>query len=600
MSRKLTLPLLLFCFIFPVVGQNLGDQSSAGFTNARTYANVDIPVLRPPLRLFDTIDLSGITNANSMALFENQFLVAQRGSALTPITYKLFSRQGAEVWTQTMTGANADFRFVPAFSRSLVILGGESTASVKAVSLVDGSVLWSDVAGDTNGRFPAVTDNYAIYAGSNKVGARTLDGTVFFQQLTTTAASAIAVRDDSLYFLTRDRALWAINLTTKTSKWGPLSNVASDGASLIATEKFVFVNDPANGIVAALNAATGSLEWIHDDLEGTFATQPALALAYGRLYVFRSDDGSGDAAVSVYDANTGEPLWTVTEPGAGLKDAFIADNTMYYYHAGEQIRARDAATGALLWSIAKPNVRALSGAKRQLFVLLDTSIQIYVPMNEIFMPQLANGEGQTSLIMLANTGSQPVEATVFFYDEDGNPASVPLRTYGTKSELDVTIAPNSSLGIQTQDKGGALIVGWVRVVSDQPLRGTTDFQFTEDLEIVREAGVADAVPIGSANVFISVGGGFNAGVAVANPTEQDGNLTFRLLTSSGVELASKTFPLVSGGHMARFVSELFSDEVGTAFEGTLVIESTVPVAIIAIRTKGGVQISSYPVGQAVR
>ena len=600
MSRKLTLPLLLLCFIFPVVGQNLGDQSSAGFTNARTYANVDIPVLRPPLRLFDTIDLSGITNANSVALFENHLVVGQPGSALTPITYKMFTRQGTEVWTQTLTGANPDFRFVPAFSRSLVILGGESTTSVKAVSVADGSVLWSDVAGDTNGRFPAVTDNYAIYAGSNKIEARTLDGTVFWQQAVTTAASAIAVRDDSLYFLTQDRALWAINLATKTPKWGPLSNVASDGASLIATEKYVFVNDPANGIVGAITAATGELVWSHTDLEGTFATQPALALAYGHLYVFRSDDGNGDAAVSVYDANTGEPLWTVTEPGAGLSDAFIADNTLYYYHASEQIRARDAATGALLWSIAKSDVRALSGAKRQLFVLLDDEIEIYVPMNEIFMPQLANGSGQTTLIMLANTGSQPVESTVIFYDEDGNPVSVPLRTYGTKSELDVTVAPNSSLGIQTQDKGGDLIVGWVRVVSDGSLRGTTDFQFTEDLEIVREAGVADALPIGSANVFISVGGGFNAGVAVANPTEQDANLTFRLMTSSGVELASKTNPLVSGGHVAKFVSELFSDEVGTAFEGTLVIESTIPVAITAIRTKGGIQISSYPVGQAVR
>ena len=295
MSRKLTLPLLLLCFIFPVVGQNLGDQSSAGFTNARTYANVDIPFLRPPLRLFDTIDLSGITNANSVALFENHLVVGQPGSALTPITYKMFTRQGTEVWTQTLTGANPDFRFVPAFSRSLVILGGESTTSVKAVSVADGSVLWSDVAGETNGRFPAVTDNYAIYAGSNKIEARTLDGTVFWQQAVTTAASAIAVRDDSLYFLTQDRALWAINLATKTPKWGPLSNVASDGASLIATEKYVFVNDPANGIVGAITAATGELVWSHTDLEGTFATQPALALAYGHLYVFRSDDGNGDA-----------------------------------------------------------------------------------------------------------------------------------------------------------------------------------------------------------------------------------------------------------------------------------------------------------------
>jgi hypothetical protein len=335
-------------------------------------------------------------------------------------------------------------------------------------------------------------------------------------------------------------------------------------------------------------------------LLGTLATEPALALAYGRLYVFRSQNGDGDAAVNAYDANTGELQWTITEPGPGLSHAFIADNTIYYYQGDAQIRARDAATGALLWSIAKPGVRALTGGKRQLLVLLSSSIEVYVSMNEIFMPQLANGSGLTTLIMLANTVSEPVEATVYFYDEEGSPVLVPLHSLGTESQLDVTVPPNSSLGIQTEDTGGNLIVGWVRVVSGAPLRGTTDFQFTEDDEIVREAGVADALPIGSANVFISVGGPFNAGVAMANPTEQDAEVTLRLLDSAGTELASKTVSIPAGGHVAKFVNEFFEDEVGTAFEGTLAIDSDVPVVVTAIRTKGGVQISSYPVGQAVR
>ncbi len=598
MSRKLILPLLLLCFSLPVVGQNLGDQSTAGFTNARTYTNVDVPVLRPPLRRFETVDLSGMTNATSLAVFEDQFLVGQPGS---PITYKLYDRQGNNLWTQTLVGSAPTFRFVPAFSHSIVILGGESTASVKAVKISDGSVLWSDTAGDTNGRFPAVTDNFAIYAGSNKITAKTLSGSTFFELPVTTADAAIAVRDDSLYFLTRDRTLRAINLGTSppSSKWA-LSNVASTGASLIATEKYVFVNDPANGIVAAFNAATGQLAWIHTDLQGTFATVPALALAYGRLYVFRSNDGSGHAAVSVFDANTGEEIWNVADPGAGLSYAFIADNTVYYYQGGGQIRARDAATGVLLWSIAKSDVRALSGGKRQLYVLLGNAIEIYVAMNEIFMPQMANGGGQTTLVMLANPNPRPVDATVFFYAEDGSAVSVPLQTLGSKSEVDVTVPANSSLAIQTQDQGGSLILGWVHVVSGEPLRGTTDFQFTEQQEIVREAGVADSLPTGSANVFISVGGSFNAGVAMANPTEQDTEVTLRLLNSSGNELASKPVSLASGGHVAKFVTELFPDEVGSAFEGTLRIESEVPVVTTAIRTKGGLQISSYPVGQAIR
>jgi len=598
MSRKLILPLLLLCFSLPVLGQNLGDQSSAGFTNARTYANLDLGGLRPPLRLFETIDLPGIFNATSLAVFENQFLVGQPGS---PITYKLFNRQGAEVWTQTLVGSGANFRFVPAISNSIVILGGDSTASIRAVSVINGSELWRDNAGDTNGRFPAVTDNLAIYAGAGKVQARTLAGVDFWQQPVTTAASALAVHDDSLYFLGQNRTLWAINLATQTQKWAPIPDAASEGASLIATEKHLFINDPTIGAIGAINAVTGGgVIWNKTDVTGTFATAPAMALAYGRLYVFRSDNGDGDAAVAAYDANTGEEVWSITEPGTGLGHAFIADNTVYYYQAGEQIRARDAATGALLWSIEKSDVRALSAANGELYVLLGDTIEVYVHLNEIFMAQLANGGGQTTVVMLANPNPRPVDATVSFFDEDGATVPVPLRTHGTKSEVDVTVPANSSLAIETLGQTQVVTVGWVHVVSDEPLRGTTNFQFTDGGEIVHEAGVADSLPIGSANVFISVGEGFNAGVAIANPTEQDTELTLRLLSSAGVELASRSFPLGSGGHMAQFVNEVFEAEVGTAFEGTLAVESNVPVVITAIRTKGGVQISSYPVGQAVR
>ncbi|MFB3905309.1 MAG: PQQ-binding-like beta-propeller repeat protein [Acidobacteriota bacterium] len=599
MSRKPILPLLLFCFSFPVVGQNLGDQSSAGFTNARTFANVDLPALRPPLRLFETVDLSGVTQANSLAVFENQFLVGQPGSTLTPLSYRLFSREGNFIWEQGLVGTSANFRYIPAFSNSLVILGGEATTSVKAVNIATGAVVWQDAVGDTTGRFPAVTDNFAAYAGASKIVVRTLSGGLFWQQEVTTAAAALAVRDDSLYFLSLDRRLYAINLATEAAKWGPLDNVASNGASLIASEKYVYVNDPAGGIVAALNAATGTVAWLHQGVLGTFATEPALALAHGRLYMFRSADGDGKAAINVFDGDTGVQVWAVTEPDSGLSHAFLAGDTLYYYHNG-QIRVRDAATGALLWSIAKDGVRALTAAKGELYVLLNGAIEVYRPTHAIFMPQLANGQGQTTLVMLANTGSQPIDAVVDFYDQDGAPVAVPLKDLGTLSQVAVTVPPNSSVGIQTEDTGGALIVGWVRVVSDGLLRGTADFQLTQDEEIVREAGVADAVPTAQANIFVRVGGGFNAGVAIADPTEQDAQLTLRLLDSEGNELASETFTLASGAHMANYINEVFEEEVGTAFEGTLVIESDVPVVITAIRTKDGFQISSYPVGQAVR
>jgi len=629
MVKKLTLPLLLVCWTLTTLGQRLGEQSTAGFTNSRTYSNNDLSRLRPPLMQILLAGGPGINDATSLAVFDGgKILIGEKGSS---ITYTLFSHGGLQyppvttIWSQTVSGASADFRFVPAVGKSVAILGGQ--ASIKAVNVVDGSVLWTDQVGDTNGRFPALTDNLAVYSGSNKVVVRTLSGTPFFEQAVTTAAAPLAVTDDSLYFLGRDRTLWAINLaaTPVSNKWAPVPNIAGEGASLIATDEILFVNDPVGHTVKAINAATGQPAWEEAiAVPGTFATNPALALGSGRLFVFRSDNGSGQAAITAYDANTGTELWSITEKEAGLEYGFLASDTLYYYHGGKQIRGRDATTGALLWSTAKANVRGLTATSRrpalvdpwgvdnrsgELLVLLPNAVRVYSPVNDLYIPHMANGMGQTTLIVLSNAGANPAETTVTFLDKDGM-VPVPVKGLGTKYFLNVIVPPNSSIGIQTLDQGGPLTVGWVRVGSDEPLHGTANFQYSEQEEIVREAAVADARPIGSANIFVSVGSGFNTGVAMANPSlpgpplepdeMQQAHITLRLLNSSGKLLASKSLDLEPVAHVARFVDELFADEVGTAFEGTLAIDSDVPIVITAIRTKDGVQISSYPVGQAVK
>ncbi|HXK59824.1 MAG TPA: PQQ-binding-like beta-propeller repeat protein [Acidobacteriota bacterium] len=599
MSRRMILPLLLLSLALPVYGQLVGDQPTAGFTNARTYTNADVLDLRPPLRLFETIDLTGITNATSLVVFEDKFLVGQTGS---PVNYRMFSRSGNYLWGSDLSGSGGPFRFIPAIGGQLVILGGEGTTSIRAVSLIDGTPLWSDTVGNTNGRFPAVTDNRVVYHGANRIVVANRNGSVFWQSAVTTAVSAVAVRDDSLYYLAKDRTLRAINLQMGTDKWPAMTNVAGDGASLIATEKYIFLNDPAGGYVATINAQTGVPDWNGDVvfLDGEFSGTPGLALGYGRLYAFRSNDGSGNSAISAYDPDTGDELWVVTDEGTGLDYAFLADNTIYYYQGGSQVRARDAATGALLWSIEKPGVRGLGAAKGELYVLREDAIDVYVTTNEIFMPQMANAGGQKTIIMLANPGSTPVKATVYFYGEDGSSISVPLQSYGVQDQVEVTVPAGATLSLQTDPAVGNAMTGWVRVISEAPLRGTVNFQFAEGEEVTREAGVADSVPTGSANIYVNVEGDFNAGVAMANPTEQDSNVTLRLLDSSGAEIASKSLELPSGAHSASFVVEMFPDEVGDSFEGTLAIEADVPIVITAIRTKGGLQISSYPVAQAVR
>ena len=56
------------------------------------------------------------------------------------------------------------------------------------------------------------------------------------------------------------------------------------------------------------------------------------------------------------------------------------------------------------------------------------------------------------------------------------------------------------------------------------------------------------------------------------------------------------FLVVAIKRQRRFLrfEELFPDDVGQQFEGTLTIESVVPVVVTALRTQNGIQLSSYP------
>src|SRR4030042_4440760 len=97
---------------------------------------------------------------------------------------------------------------------------------------------------------------------------------------------------------------------------------------------------------------------------------------------------------------------------------------------------------------------------------------------------------------------------------------MPVQTFGTVSTVDINIPANSSVKLQTQDLGGSVLVGWVKVTSDRLLRAASIFQFSTGGEITREAGVADSLATGSANVFVSYNGIFDSGVAMVNPTEE--------------------------------------------------------------------------------
>ena len=285
---------------------------------------------------------------------------------------------------------------------------------------------------------------------------------------------------------------------------------------------------------------------------------------------------------------------------------------IYYYNSGAgtgRIRAVDAFTGTLLWSIEKAGVRGLVAADDSLLVLLQDQVEVYRATFEIYFAHLADGGGQTTLLTLNNLSAQTANGTAQFTGSDGNPLVVSVDGIAAPvSQVVFNIPPAGSISIQTLGDSAVGLPGWARVESDQPITGSSIFQFSNaNGTILFEAGVGDAVAIGRANLFVSLLSGaqpatfFSTGVAVANPSGETATITLRLF-QNGNEIASQTLTLDPNEQLPRFIDQLFPQQLGgvAQFEGTLVIESNIPVVITALRTQGGLQMSSFPVGQVVR
>jgi len=590
------------------LAQNVGDQATAGFTNQRTYLNSDAGNLKPPLTRLPPIDLTSVVTdgAESLAVFENLVLVGEGGE---PTSYSLIGE--GVLWTATVSGIDAPLDYVPAFSNDIVLLGGPATTTVKAVRVSSGLTVWEDTSvGSTTGRYPIVTDNMAIYHGeSAMVAANATTSQVFWRHDTTTAEAPLAMFGRQVYLLQKAGTLQAIDIRssgTASILWVSAAPVGSDGSSIIATEKYVFISDPATGTVTALSSSDGSLVWTR-----VFSTlgKPTMALAYDLLFVFYGD--GEEVRVGAYNPDTAGLIWDVadSEGQEGTAEyGLVANNVVYFYNtATNRVRALDAFSGTSIWSIHQEDVRGLSVASNFLLVLTATMLDIYDTSHTIYLAQIADGQGAATLITVNNLSSTAADVTVSFFDEQGAPLSIEvLGEASAKATVTRTIPGDAAVAIQTIGTSLPLVTGWAKAVATEPISGAAVFQYGIEGEVLFEAGVLDSPPTGKGNLLASrfetlAGKEFSTGLALANPLDETAHvtITFQRIAPTTL-LVEEEMELESMHHEDLFIQEIFPDEAVVGSEGTIIITSDIPIVITALRTQGGFQMSSYPVGQPVR
>jgi hypothetical protein len=115
------------------------------------------------------------------------------------------------------------------------------------------------------------------------------------------------------------------------------------------------------------------------------------------------------------------------------------------------------------------------------------------------------------------------------------------------------------------------------------LSGTSIFsEFTSAGQLIGEAGVPQAAALQKQAIFVDTIGGYNIGVAYANPPGAAAHLTFTLINFDGTTVASTTQLFGSGNHAAGFTSQLFTP-TPPQMTGTMQIVSDQPIATIALR-----------------
>ena len=113
--------------------------------------------------------------------------------------------------------------------------------------------------------------------------------------------------------------------------------------------------------------------------------------------------------------------------------------------------------------------------------------------------------------------------------------------------------------------------------------GSALFSFTNSNSVlVSEAGVGSAEMIVSGRIFVDESSATRTGVALVNRSAEAANVTLTLRDAAGVEFGQKPLELGPGGHVARFVDELFTNRPAV-FSGSLTFESNRPLAAITLR-----------------
>ncbi len=214
----------------------------------------------------------------------------------------------------------------------------------------------------------------------------------------------------------------------------------------------------------------------------------------------------------------------------------------------------------------------------------------------LVFPQVADGGGYRTTLLLTNRSGFAATATVSFFSDSGAPL---VLAVGEKTGDTFTL-PLPALGaaaLACSGKGSAAATGWAAVTVNPPadLNGNAIFQLYQGGALLSEASVPASTLTSGADFYAAEEDGFSTGFAMANPGSLPLSGTITLRKSDGSIAGSAPLALVPGGHLSMFLSQLFPGAASGRAEIQL---SSGYAAFTALRYHTSSVFSTVSVGQS--
>lgn len=208
------------------------------------------------------------------------------------------------------------------------------------------------------------------------------------------------------------------------------------------------------------------------------------------------------------------------------------------------------------------------------------------PLPLLVFPQVADGGGIRSEVILTNPGRSLDQGHIVFRDRSGAPLQLSFEGQAA-SRVDFSVSPGGTFKL-VSDAGEDLRLGYAEVfsqVSSSRLSGSLIFTLNGEVSVTGQP------PGKEYHVFTESRADSKSGVALANVSTRAADIQLTLRDADGSILRQRSLNLAGGEGVSSFIDELFPD-APAAFGGSLHARSDRFFAMMGLRQSSDLSLSS--------